>query len=75
MDDLAIERLSKPVDHSVLKRRIEREQKLEFSKSKPQLMKRSRSRSAKKIVKEFDKSLKKKYKSFLTKIGNKGDSD
>ena len=65
LDDMAIERLSKPVDHSALKRRIEREQTIEFAKSKPRPNKLSRSKSAKKFVKEFDKSLKTKYKSFL----------
>ena len=62
LDDMAIERLSKPVDHSALKRRIEREQTIEFAKSKPRPNKLSRSKSAKKFVKEFDKSLKTKYK-------------
>jgi len=62
MDDITIDRLSKPVDHSALKRRIEREQKQELAMSRPHPMKRSRSRSARKPNKDFDKSLNKKYK-------------
>ena len=38
MDDLYIENLSKPVDHSKLRQKIEREQKLEFMKSKPVML-------------------------------------
>lgn len=58
MDDMYIERLSKPVDHSKLKRRIERERKLEFERTKSQYLKRSSSRrsmrsSARKSVKDL----------------------
>jgi hypothetical protein len=74
MDDITIDRLSKPVDHSTLKRRIEREQKQEFEMSRPILMRRSRSRSARKPTKDFNKSLNKKYKTFVSKFG-KGDSE
>ena len=34
MDDMHIDRLSQPVDHSKLKRKIERERKREFEKTK-----------------------------------------
>ena len=58
--------MAKPVDHSALKKKIEREQKLEFEKSKPKhLLKRSRSRSEKKLL---DKSLRRQYKSFVKKF-------
>ena len=38
MDDMYIDNLSKPVDHSKLKRRVEKEQKIEFMKSKPAML-------------------------------------
>ena len=52
MDDMLIERLAKPVDHSALKRKIAKEQKLEFERSKPRphKLKHSRSRSEKKLL-------------------------
>ena len=34
MDDMYIDRLSQPVDHSKLKRKIERERKKEFERSR-----------------------------------------
>ena len=74
MDDMYIENLSKPVDHSKLKRRIEREQKIEFMKSKPAMlsqMRRNRSRSSR-VSMRGDSNEKqlivKKYKTFINKI-------
>ena len=74
MDDMYIENLSKPVDHSKLKRRIEREQKIEFMKSKPAMlsqMRRNRSRSSR-VSMRGDSNEKqlivKKYKTFVNKI-------
>ena len=66
MDDVHIDRLSKPVDHSKLKKRIEREQRLEFKRSKPKIG-MSRSRSARKSLKNnHDNSM---YKSYVNKFG------
>ena len=68
MDDIAIDRLSKPVDHSALKKKFEREQKREFQRAKSALktsqsfMRNSRSRSG-------GKRSRRKYKSFLNQLG------
>ena len=73
MDDILIDRLAKPVDHSVLKKRILMEQKADFLRSRPPMLTRSRSRSTKKLVHD-DRSYLSKYKTFVSRIG-KGDSD
>ena len=53
LDDMYIDRLSQPVDHSKLKRRIERERKREFERSKSKF--RQRSQSARKSSKSAKK--------------------
>ena len=74
MDDLYIENLSKPVDHSKLRKRIEREQKMEFLKSKPTMlgkMRRNRSRSSRVSMRgdsDEKQLIVKKYKTFVNKI-------
>ena len=74
MDDLYIERLSKPTDHSALVKRIEKEQRIEFLKTRPEhLLKRSRSRSEKKL--QLGKSLNRQYKSFVKKLRRGGSPD
>ena len=74
MDDVLINRLAKPVDHTALKKRIKKEQELELRRQRPTFLKRSRSRSAKKKSDSLEKSFRRKYKTFVNKLG-KTDSD
>ena len=70
MDDMHIERLSKPTDHSKLRRRIERERRRDFERSKSQFLQRSHSRSAHRSNKDLhDNSMVKKYKTYISKFG------